>query len=159
MLATLESQFGARPDGAGYWVRWAPAPGEIGEPALILLDKERMAEFYIHGHWQHADRRAGVELRGKRGTVQAFVNDSRWLVQCPNATCNSAQLASKVDRRFFCVSCLNADNGGHWLNVEWPKDHQAIEEVLLQRPNPSTRHWMPGETVKDLERENAEHNV
>jgi hypothetical protein len=134
-------------------VKWAPAPGEVADPALILVQKDEMAAFYIHGHWLHADQRRMPNHI--QGTVEAYVNDSRWVVQCPG--CNGAQLASRNDHRFFCVDCLNADNGGHWLRVVWPKDHAEIEAALLQRPNPKTRHWRPGETVADLVRETEEH--
>lgn len=155
MLATLETQFGSRPEGNSYWVRWVPAPGEIGDPALILLPKAQMAEFYIHGHWQHADqRRVPAQIAG---SIPVFVNDSRWMIQCP--TCNGAQLASVNDKRFFCTTCLNSENGGRWLRVVWPKDAGQIEETLKRRPNPSNRHWLPHETVADLERENREHGV
>jgi hypothetical protein len=38
-------------------------------------------------------------------------------------------------------------------------ERQAIEAALRVRPDPTTRNWLPGETVADLLRENAEHDV
>lgn len=90
----------------------------------------------------------------------AYVNHGRWLVDCP--FCGSTQVAAKTDRRFLCAgtgSCGNAPAGGAFVPVVWPKDTEAIEAVLVNRPDPNTRNWLPGETIKDLRRENVEHGI
>lgn len=93
-------------------------------------------------------------------TAFAYVNHGRWIVDCP--FCTSAQIAAKTDHRFLCAGdggCGNAQVGGAFVNVTWPKDTDKIEAVLCLRADPNTRNWLPGETVKDLRRENVEHGV
>lgn len=36
---------------------------------------------------------------------------------------------------------------------------KGVERLLMMRPDPSTRNWVPGETLHDLMFENAEHGV
>lgn len=109
--------------------------------------------------WERAN--PGLTLRIPKAfalaPVQAFVNDGRWLVMCE--VCNGAQEASRSDRRFLCVDCLNAGHGGLWRRVEWPRDAEAIEAVLSARPQVANRQWRPGETIRDLLAENREHGV
>ena len=97
------------------------------------------------------------------GRVQARVNHGRWLVDCPG--CNSALVIDLDEPVYMCVECGNSANGGAWLQVTLPRNRRAIEAELLKRPfgrNPAdapTRNWEPGETVADLQRENAEHGI
>lgn len=83
-----------------------------------------------------------------------FVNDSRWLVQCP--TCGNSQLSSPEFDRFFCESCLNRSVDGQWLRVEWPTPEaaEAIDAALLARPHFHNRNWRPDESVGVLLAEN-----
>jgi hypothetical protein len=78
-----------------------------------------------------------------------------WIVQCP---CRGAQLAARSDHRMLCVDCHNADIGGRWRRVVWPADAEAIERVLLARPDPTTRNWT-GETLAQLKAENTERGL
>lgn len=157
MLVTLETQHGSRPEGDSFWVRWAPSPYENASPGLILLHRSQFAELPIHSHWLSPEpRRVPTEI-DHGGPVLARVEHNRWLVQCEY--CAGAQLASREDHRFFCVDCLNAAHGGKWRPVVWPRDHAEIERALLDRPVPATRNWIPGESVADLHRENAERDV
>lgn len=131
-----------------------------GDPAPILLPAERAAEIAIHGHWHRRDEDAFVpETTADQPILHAFVNDSRWLVQCP--ACSGAQLASFGDRRFFCIDCLNEHAGRQWLTVSWPtaEEQAEIEGLLLSRPISHTRSWKPGETTDRLRDENAAHGV
>ena len=41
----------------------------------------------------------------------------------------------------------------------WPANVAAIEAVLLQRPDPQTRNWRPGEAMGVLRAENEAHGV
>ena len=75
------------------------------------------------------------------------------MVRCP---CKNAQLTSRGAKRFFCVSCLNAVNGGQWVRVSWRRDAEAGEAVLLCRPFFTQRNWLAGETVADLVEQNRE---
>lgn len=87
--------------------------------------------------------------------VLAHVNHGRWLGDCP--FCASSQHVSKRDPWFFCAACLNAAVDHHAVPVEWPKDADAIEETLRERPFVTTRNWRPGETVASLRAENRQH--
>lgn len=147
-------------------------------PPIILTAEHRYR--HIRGHWDHLPaaewcehahptpdwKRAMLGDLPHKGetdntvTTFAYVNHGRWIVGCP--FCNSAQLAAKTDRRYFCAGeggCGNAQVGGAFVNVVWPKDADAIEAELVKRADPNTRNWTPGETVKDLNHENVEHGV
>jgi hypothetical protein len=87
-------------------------------------------------------------------TATVVVNHGRWFVRCP--FCHSAQIAAKSDRRFLCAGydgCANVQVGGAFVNVEWPDEADALEEALVERPDPARRHWLPGETVEKLRSE------
>jgi len=90
-------------------------------------------------------------------SVSAYINHARWVVSCP--TCNSAQLTSPSDKRFFCVECCNVEFGGLWLQVEWPKDPDGLSRALSTRPRAANRNWSPGETVEDLIAEKRLHHA
>lgn len=83
--------------------------------------------------------------------LQARVDHSRWIVECE---CKSAQFVHKDDPRFFCIKCFNIGVGGRWRIVELPPNPDAIEEVLILRPEKANRNWFPGETITDLADEN-----
>jgi len=85
----------------------------------------------------------------------AIVNAGRWIVLCPSPGCNSAQHASWLDKRFWCVDCENRMVQGSWIEVVWPQDHLAIEDALQVRPL-HAQHWLPGETRDDLTRQDQE---
>ncbi len=87
--------------------------------------------------------------------VEAFVNDGAWLVYCPEPECHGAEYAWE-EGVFFCTSCKNSYMKHDYRRLVFPKDRARIEELLLRRPL-KNRHWTPGETVADLERENEEH--
>lgn len=83
--------------------------------------------------------------------------DTRSIIACE---CGGAQLASRDDRRFFCVACLNEKQGGKWRPVTWPKkkDADAIEAQLRPRMTENA-NWLPGESVADLVAENETNGV
>jgi hypothetical protein len=88
--------------------------------------------------------------------LPAWVSGGRWVVMCP---CGGAQLASREEHRFFCIDCLNVAVGGQWRRVHWPEDAADIEAVLLRRPDPETRTWLPTQTLSDLLAENTDHGL
>lgn len=92
----------------------------------------------------------------------AEVNHGRWVIRCP--FCPGAMLASREDRRFFCVDCLHAGTQaeGKWLAVRWPSDAELEkgERLLATREVPMTRNWDPArESVADLDAENRARGV
>ena len=131
-----------------------------------------MDKIMVHEDWWQTPLRAHVstfwriQQRGKplppctptSGTVKAVVNHGRWVVECPNG-CGDALCVSDAARCYICCNC----GGKTWYHVAFPRDRKGIEAVLLQRKaqhpflNAPTRNWMVGETVKDLEAENALH--
>lgn len=118
------------------------------------------------GHWSHVETKARQEWH-KLGLGPAFptevadgpqvpveVNWGRWLARCPNPDCNSAAYVDPDDRKFMCMECWNHKHGGKWLPTEWPSDPPGIEALLKVRLHDHNRSWRPGETKKDLRREN-----
>jgi hypothetical protein len=95
----------------------------------------------------------GVALDAK---ALAFVNAARWIVACPFDGCSSAQDASFLDQRYWCIDCANRAVGGQWITVVWPDNIAEIESTLELRPT-GARHWLPGETMQDLIDQNAQH--
>ncbi len=86
--------------------------------------------------------------------VWAEINHGRWVGRCP--FCNGAELVDLEQAFFYCLSCFNAMIDHRWLRIKLPRDRDAIEAVLLQRPLVETRNWHPGETVTALRAKNAE---
>ncbi len=92
--------------------------------------------------------------------VKAEVNHGRWIATC-GAGCGHALLLSVDAEVYLCSDC-----GMGWQQVEWPKDRTKIEAVLLKRPHdvraepePASRNWIPGETIKMLREQNAEKGI
>lgn len=84
--------------------------------------------------------------------LRAFVERGAWMVQCH---CLSAALACRTDHRFYCVTCGNVEVDGAWIEVQWPDDADAIEELLVKRMYSANRNWRPGESLEQLADENA----
>ena len=83
--------------------------------------------------------------------ITAFVINSSWAIQCP--VCKELFVA-QIGEPFPCPNCGSAAR-----NVIFPENKDAIEVVLLARPDPRTRAWVPGETVDDLIAENIQHGL
>lgn len=133
-------------------------PIETAESFYYPVPDLSVAERPLALHWTRRDK-APFRPQGvsSKAIAYAEVNHGRWIVRCP--FCASAQFASKVDHRFFCVECLNETVGRRWVRVTWPADVDAIEVALLKRAGEQTRNWLPGEAVGDLERQNVERGV
>lgn len=110
----------------------------------------------VGGFWPHQfpPPRKGVALDL---AVDAFVNEGRWIVQCP--WCGGAQLVSPETFSVLCVECANNGIGGMSVPVRWPDEAPAIEAALVQRPAPRHMNWRPGETVDDLLAENEQRGL
>lgn len=91
------------------------------------------------------------------GSVIAEVIRGNWVARCPY--CPSAIFVDP-GHAFYCPSCAMAGNNYQAMSVIWPsdKDRAAIEWLLIQRPNPRTRNWLPmdGETLDTLKLENLQ---
>jgi hypothetical protein len=82
----------------------------------------------------------------------------RWIAECPDCRAQgrtSAEYVWLATPLLFCTRCGNRDVGGRWRPVAVPVERAEIERLLLARPDPETRAWVPGETVAALAAENA----
>lgn len=98
---------------------------------------------FIHG---------GEEIVERVGSVDAYVNEDRWVAGCPN--CNSG-MACTPNLKTVCLDC-----GSVW-SVNFPPDEdiERAEKALDKRPV-MNRHWMPQtESIEDLEKENEDHGL
>lgn len=123
----------------------------FGDPLM-----KHMAECVPTLAWHRRDVPQELPKAQSSKALLVVVNHARWIVRCP---CGGAQIASRSDRRFFCVDCLNAWCGSKWVRVRWPDEADDIHAALARRVDPETRNWEPHETVADLEAENAAHGV
>jgi hypothetical protein len=93
--------------------------------------------------------------------AEASANWSRWVVRC--GQCPNAGQLHPLTRRgrydpppyFACTHCLAI------TEVIWPSEDmvKGVERLLMMRPDPSTRNWVPGETLHDLIFENGAHGI
>ena len=88
--------------------------------------------------------------------LNAYANFSRWVCDCP--VCNSAELVKQFGQTarwaaFRCSAC------GYAEPLAFPEEVEAIEVVLLLRPQAANRNWRPGETMQTLTIENVLHGV
>lgn len=125
--------------------------------AGMLLPPERRAEIVPRLWWSRQDVPFYLPTEVASGPpAMVEANHGRWIVTCPDPECGSAQLAARLDPRFFCASCLNerTASGAAWLPVVWPEDADAVEAVLRERDTVNA-NAVPGETVADLVSENV----
>ena len=128
---------------------------EEATKAGMLLPAQRRAEIPARLWWLRDDVPFALPEKVARGpVVLAEVNHGRWVVDCPDPDCTSAQLAAREDPRFLCVSCLNERTAaGAWLPVAWPEQVDDIEAVLRERDTVNA-NYRAGETVAVLIQEN-----
>lgn len=151
MIQTADTYIGRPVDDAHRVIR------DCQTQQAVIIPLDRLAEHAAVSHWSRPDVDWHIPTTLAPIGLPAFVSGGRWLVQCP--ACLSAQYACEQDARFFCVDCLNEHAGGAWVRVVWPKEREAIEAALLERPDKHSQTWMPHESVDDLRRQNAEHGI
>lgn len=95
--------------------------------------------------------------------AQAEVWQGQWVVKCPWSGVAHAGLGLEDgdlnSPLFMCCSCWNQLVGGKVIEAEYPADWQVIEALLVKRPDGRNRGWIAGQTVADLQAENALHGV
>jgi len=116
--------------------------------------------YHLHPTHQLLATRAGVTVPpldqvATAPPVAARINHNRLLVDCPD--CNGAEFVWREQPLLMCCNCWNARVGGLWRAVTLPPDLAHIEAALVERLDPQSRNWTPGETVADLLRENETH--
>lgn len=104
------------------------------------------------------DRRGWRDVRPDfdqpAGEVAARVIEAQWVVYCPH--CPGVIIVDDSDPVHFCPDCLNAGAGGVPQRVVF--QHQAaVERLFARRADPRHRNWLPGESLKDLVREQRAH--
>lgn len=99
-------------------------------------------------------RKKCPDISEREGIIQAEVNWGRWIVECPH--CHNAEFASFTEPYFMCSWCAN--QGGKWVNVDFPKNREQIEHLLMKRPE-QNQNWKPGETVKQLAADNKRRGI
>lgn len=104
-------------------------------------------------------RRAGVRLRGldsvsESAPLTPMLHRDRWVVRCPD--CGDASFVWTETPLFMCAYCFNVKAKGLWRRVAFPKNREAIEEMVGLRPFAHQRCWT-GETLRELRRENVRH--
>lgn len=96
----------------------------------------------------------------------AYLSHGRWVAHCPRPGCPNAEGAGRCDdgsagglgaEGFRC----RVERGGCGLRCPavWPPEVAEIERLVLCRPIPATRNWVPGESLSDLLRENMTHGL
>lgn len=85
------------------------------------------------------------EVHVERTQAVAFVSAGSWVIQCECGAGNATDPAWGVACCFAC--------GAIHESVIFPDDVKAIEAALLDRAQPMTRHWLPGESAADLRAE------
>jgi hypothetical protein len=128
---------------------WHPAR----HPAAASVPPERGAEWAPRVAWLAPSpiEVAMLAPTAKDEDVHVVVNHGRWVVECPD--CHGAQLACRTDLRFMCNECGNISISGEWRAVVWPAQADAIDAELAKRPRVVNQHWLPGETLADLQLE------
>lgn len=88
-------------------------------------------------------------------TVTPIVSGGSWKVSCATHGCGEFPLVKfEWDGLAICFNC-----GATYEGIQPPDDRAAIERVLLLRPEPHTRNWLPSESVQDLIAENCDHGI
>ena len=82
---------------------------------------------------------------------EAYINHSRWVVQCE---CNGAGLTDRVLSISCCFDC-----GAVYTNVVFPGEAKQIELALMKRKSLTSRNWTVGESLDMLIKENKDHGV
>lgn len=94
-----------------------------------------------------------MTLPALAGVAYAEANWGRWVCRCPSPHCRSALQLHLFEPVFRCWEC------GTSADVAWPPFAEDVETLLMMRPDPTTRNWLPGEDLHDLLTENAAHGV
>lgn len=80
-----------------------------------------------------------------------FIAGGKWMVTCACGNCPSVHPDWRLA---LCFEC-----GAIYEGVTIPGNAKDIEAVLVERPHPSNRAWLPNETVDDLIAQNVAHGA
>lgn len=90
-----------------------------------------------------------------KGISVAHASMGRWVARCSLCGAGTPPQIRFSTSAFECVEC------GTVTEIVWPSEkmRQGIERLLMMRPNPVNRNWLPGETLHDLIWENGTHGI
>ena len=120
----------------------------------------RSFEDYVRRYLLRGAQRRGVRLLLEPAEVEplkAWVSEGRWIVRCGGVSCHGAERVWEGGL-VMCASCWNSYAGHKLVRTSFPRSRKRIETLLDVRPLES-RNWLLGETVADLEAQNAEHEA
>lgn len=66
------------------------------------------------------------------GKAYAYISNGRWLAVCDEPGCAGCEYVDPQEPVFFCLTCGNGGSG-NGKQVIFPKDHERIEQALLER--------------------------
>jgi hypothetical protein len=102
----------------------------------------------LENFWVEWAQNRGQTVTRKTNSLDAYVNDGRWVADCP---CGGGIACWSEYQHGFCGSCCTV------YMIRFPDaEDVATAEVLLSAREPDRRHWDPtAQTVDDLKVENA----
>lgn len=92
-------------------------------------------------------------IRAGSYVVEAHASWGHWAARC--GYCPHGEMLRRFTPHFQCPEC------GMVTEVIWPSADMVagVERLLMMRPAPANRNWMPGETLHDLMFENGAHGI
>lgn len=93
---------------------------------------------------------AGRELTRSEATLDAYISHGRWVADC---FCGGGIVASPELVEAACTDCATV------FPIRFPEARPEIEQALLARPEEKNRNWRPGESIDQIQAENAEHGA
>ena len=90
------------------------------------------------------------------GVTCVYANWGRWVADCSHQdVCTAAMQVEPFTEGFLCPEC------GRSTKIVWPSPDmvRGVERLLMMRPHPKQRNWLPGETLPDLMLENGAHGI
>ena len=117
----------------------------VRDRQTLLAAAERWRAAQVAGGNDEYDAPLASEMQ----PISAYINEGRWLVDCP---CGNGAPVLPQESAAVCFSC-----GSVHTNVSMPADADAIERVLLRRKFRRNQNWFQSETVEQLQEENERH--
>src|SRR5580765_585606 len=77
--------------------------------------------------------------------IEAYIGNGCWRIKC---RCGERTHTDPVWKMAFCFGC-----GARWMNVVFPENWNAIEDLLVKRPVQAARNWNSSETYDMLVQE------
>ncbi|MCP4299433.1 MAG: hypothetical protein GY783_02505 [Gammaproteobacteria bacterium] len=127
----------------------------LGPEQLLLNPGRRVSTAAEYLAWQkfHVTLRGGAPWDSPERAM-ARVNHGRWIADC--LWCRSGMLTRPEMGVAYCAECGALY---HKTQVEYPRESDAIERILLRRVRREQQNWDWRQTVEALEQENQSPEV